>query len=245
MNKINALIQLRINMLIANKSILIVIFMPYFMGLFYSQLVDMEGMSALNYTLVMALSVVLSMMIVTTIAEEKEKKCLKTLLISGVSNVEYVFATVIIPIIISLFNIVILPMLVNADKLLKNSYFDYFIVSCLTMISITLLSLFISTFSKNQTSAQINVVVLFSLCSFIPMISSVNESIESINNYSFMGLFTKFFNNPQKFNLFCEQTYILFIWIFILLILNYISLKNSIIIKNTEINIFKTKKSFE
>ena len=202
---------------------------------------DQGSISIVFMCLAMSFSFSIGNMISNTISEEKEKNNLKTLILSGVTGTEYIFATLFYPIIFGITSIVILPILAGAD--LDQQYFSYIVISILTAIAVVLINLLVGIFSETQSKAQINSLPI--------MFTTANETLATINEYSFMGSYTGFFAN-LKSSPFGEKSFvILVVWILVLFVANMIVFKTnksglsfSKISKNSENRwVLKTNKS--
>lgn len=223
MRKIKSLIWLRINLLLANKNMLILVIMPYIFSLMYNEFMN-EGkensLSILFIGLGMAFSFSTGNMITNMIAEEKEKNNLQTLILSGVNSYEYMVSTLLIPLILGVISILLLPFIVGAQGILEGNYISYFLVSFTTLISVILINLLIATFSNTQAKAQINTLPIMLFTTLIPMFSSVDETLSKINQYSFMGGLTSFFEDANRLSIDNTQWLINIVWIVMLLLLN-------------------------
>lgn len=251
-NKIRSLVWLRTNMLQTNKNLLIQILMPYVLCLCYKKFMNMDDQGSISIVfmcLAMSFSFSIGNMISNTISEEKEKNNLKTLILSGVTGTEYIFATLFYPIIFGITSIVILPILAGAD--LDQQYFSYIVISILTAIAVVLINLLVGIFSETQSKAQINSLPIMFITTLLPMFTTANETLATINEYSFMGSYTGFFAN-LKSSPFGEKSFvILVVWILVLFVANMIVFKTnksglsfSKISKNSENRwVLKTNKS--
>ena len=75
----------------------------------------------------------------------------------------------------------------------------YIFVAFLTSLVIISVYLLIGLFSKSQVMAQVISLPITLLMTFLPVLANVNNTIDKINNFSFMGLITKLFNNWDNF----------------------------------------------
>ncbi len=105
-----ALLWLRTQIIITNKSVLLQMVMPAGLVYLYKFMMDSQsgskeqlGIVYLMLCIPFALVLAVGGPILTILAEEKEKNNLKTLLLSGVKGSEYLLSTLIIPLILSVF----------------------------------------------------------------------------------------------------------------------------------------------
>lgn len=233
-NKVKSLIWLRTNMLISNKNLLLQILMPYGLAVLYKELLLTESESNLSILftcLAMSFAFSLGNMLSNIISEEKEKNNLRTLILSGVKSSEYLLGTLFYPVVLGVVSILVFPKLVDAS--LSDFYIQYLIVSLLTAIAVVLLNLLIALISTSQSKTQVNTLPIMFITSLLPMFSSVNETLNIFNKYSFMGSYTSFFTDMKDFSFNQPSFYALIIWIMALLVLNILAFKT--VLKKTDL----------
>lgn len=222
--RFNSLLWLRRNIILSNKVILLQVLMPIGLTYIYKFMIDnqesQEQLSVPYLMICLSLSFVLAIggPVLTVMAEEKEKNTLKVLILSGVHLIEYIVSTIILPLLISAIYIIVLPIILNVHI---KYLLMYIIVCSLTVIVILLLYLLLGLFAKSQVMAQAFAVPTMLISAFLPMLSSMNKTISKIIDYSYVGLFTKLFNQWESFSLEKSmlQFFSLAIWIISLLIL--------------------------
>lgn len=146
-NKLKSLLWLRWQFLLSNKLFLILVVSPPLYILLMSSMEDSTITSAFIGT---GMSVIYSIsagsFISMMISEEKEKKNLKTLILSGVKQSEYFFSVLIFPVCLSfLFSILVL-LILHIDHM---AWKNFLIVVFLTIIVFVLLNLLIAFLAKN------------------------------------------------------------------------------------------------
>ncbi|SEP72336.1 ABC-2 type transport system permease protein [Streptococcus equinus] len=222
--KFKALLWLRRKIIISNKVILLQVLMPIGLTFLYKFMIDNQsevqgdlGVPYLMICLSLAFVLAIGGPVLTVMAEEKEKNTLKVLILSGVHFFEYIMSTIFLPLIISALYIVILPIIldVHIENLLS-----YVVVCSLTIIAILLLYILLGLLAKSQVMAQTFAVPTMLVSAFLPMLSSMNETISKVVDYSYVGLFTKLFTQWESFswNKSILQLSSLLIWIVFLLI---------------------------
>lgn len=134
--------------------------------------------------------------VLTVMAEEKEKNNLKMLLLSGISFFKYLLSTVVFPIIISAFYVIILPIILGVQI---ENVTNYTLVCVLTVIVILLLYLLLGLLAKSQVMAQTFAIPTMLVSAFLPMLSNMNKTISKIVDYSYMGFLLNFLLNGKIF----------------------------------------------
>ena len=103
--KLNALLWLRLQVLISNSSLLATLLFPFGLTVLYNEFLNKNGQLSLFFlsaSLTMVLSMGSGYMVSIMMAEDKEKRNLKSLLLSGVTATEYTFSMLVLPILIDL-----------------------------------------------------------------------------------------------------------------------------------------------
>lgn len=116
--KLNALLWLRLQVLISNSTLLATLLLPFGLAVLYNEFLNKSGELS-TYFLSMSLTMVLSMgsgyMVSIMMAEDKEKRNLKSLILSGVTATEYTFSMLILPLLIMLLGMILLPIYFKVD----------------------------------------------------------------------------------------------------------------------------------
>ena len=179
--RLTALVWLRTQVLLSNTTLLATILLPYGLLVLYNQFMNADGQHA-SYMVFMCLSLAFSVSLGSltslTIAEDKEKKNLKSLLLSGVRNGEYLLSALFYPVVVGLVTIVSFPMIVDAD-FGKHSG-EYYVVAIVVGLCIVLLNLLIASLSNTQSQAQVNGLVPMMAISFLPLFSGLSETASKI-----------------------------------------------------------------
>ncbi|WP_166982799.1 ABC transporter permease [Actinomyces sp. zg-332] len=224
--RITALLWLRTQILKSNVNILIQVILPYAMLIMYKFVMKPEGM-ANRYIMFLCLSMAIAMSVGLTIsiiiAEEKEKKNLKTLMLSGVKTSEYIISTIAYPIFFAILVTIAFPLTADVD--LSGMYIQYTTVVLLTCLATILIYLCIAGISDTQSKAQVNSLPIMFIIALGPMFSQLNKSIGTFIQYTFLGAFNELTNG--KFNFSNTSFVILLIWIIILFALTSFTIKTS------------------
>ena len=143
--KLNALLWLRLQVLISNSTLLATLLLPFGLAVLYNEFLNKSGELS-TYFLSMSLTMVLSMgsgyMVSIMMAEDKEKRNLKSLILSGVTATEYTFSMLILPLLIMLLGMILLPIYFKVDVsgyLL--AYVIYLVLAAISAVSYTHLTL--------------------------------------------------------------------------------------------------------
>ena len=188
--KLNALLWLRLQVLISNSSLLATLLMPFGIAVLLNEFSNKNGQLSL-FLLSASLTMVLSMgsgyMVSIMMAEDKEKRNLKSLILSGVTATEYTFSMLVLPILIMLVAMIVLPIYLKVD--VSSYLFAYAIYLLLATICIIFLNLLIGAVSDTQSKAQVYSIFPMFIVSFLPMIALQNDTVQKLLDYSFIGPF--------------------------------------------------------
>ena len=226
MKMINALVWLRFKTLMKNTSVIVIALLPFTMLLLYKNFVfkDMgvEGtLLAVSSCLSMSFCVTTMNILTSTIAEEKEKNNLKSLILSGVSNLEYILSSIVIPLIMGIVCILIFPIIANAD--FGDHYYKYIFAGFITLIIHIFLGIVLAMFSETQMKAQMAVMPVMFITTLLPMLSSHDEQIRKICSFSYIGVYNDFFSSMsagESVNFSMQDISILVSWSIVLFALN-------------------------
>jgi len=188
--KLNALLWLRLQVLISNSTLLATLLMPFGIAVLLNEFSNKNGEMSL-FLLSASLTMVLSMgsgyMVSIMMAEDKEKRNLKSLILSGVTATEYTFSMLVLPILIMLLAMIVLPIYLKVD--VSGYLFAYAIYLLLATICIIFLNLLIGAVSDTQSKAQVYSIFPMFIVSFLPMIALQNDTVQKLLDYSFIGPF--------------------------------------------------------
>ena len=225
--KLNALLWLRLQVLISNSTLLATLLMPFGATVLYNEFLNKSGELS-TYFLSMSLTMVLSMgsgyMVSIMMAEDKEKRNLKSLILSGVTATEYTFSMLILPLLIMLFGMILLPIYFKVD--VSGYLLAYVIYLVLAAISVIFLNLLIGAVSDTQSKAQVYSMFPVFIVSFLPMIALQNDTVQKVLDYSFIGPIVNLLNKKGG-EISFSNIGMLLAWVLVLGIANLFVLKNS------------------
>lgn len=186
--KLNVLLWLRVQVLISNSTLLATLLMPFGIAVLLNEFLNKNGevsLFLLSASLTMVLSMGSGYMVSIMMAEDKEKRNLKSLILSGVTATEYTFSMLVLPILIMLLAMIVLPTYLKVD--VSGYLFAYVIYLLLATISIIFLNLLIGAVSDTQSKAQVYSIFPMLIVSFLPMIALQNDTVQKLLDYSFIG----------------------------------------------------------
>ena len=225
--KLNALLWLRLQVLISNSTLLATLLMPFGIAVLYNELSNKNGQLSL-FLLSASLTMVLGMgsgyMVSIMMAEDKEKRNLKSLILSGVTATEYTFSMLVLPILIMLVAMIVLPIYLKVD--VSGYLFAYAIYLLLATICIIFLNLLIGAVSDTQSKAQVYSIFPMLIVSFLPMIALQNDTVQKLLDYSFIGPFVGLLKEGGG-ELSLGNLGLLLAWVLVLGLASLFVLKNS------------------
>ena len=225
--KLNALLWLRVQVLISNSTLLATLLLPFGLAVLYNEFLNKSGELS-TYFLSMSLTMVLSMgsgyMVSIMMAEDKEKRNLKSLILSGVTATEYTFSMLILPLLIMLLGMILLPIYFKVD--VSGYLLAYVIYLVLAAISVIFLNLLIGAVSDTQSKAQVYSMFPVFIVSFLPIIALQNDTLQKVLDYSFIGPIVNLLNKKGG-EISFSNIGMLLAWVLVLGIANLFVLKNS------------------
>ena len=225
--KLNALLWLRLQVLISNSTLLATLLMPFGATVLYNEFLNKSGELS-TYFLSMSLTMVLSMgsgyMVSIMMAEDKEKRNLKSLILSGVTATEYTLSMMALPLLVMLLSMVILPLYLKVD--LTNYLLAYGLYLLLATISVIFLNILIGAVSDTQSKAQVYSIFPMLTFSFLPTLAIQNETAQKLLDYSFIGPLVSLLKAGGG-ELSLRSLVLLLAWILLLGLASLFVLKNS------------------
>ena len=225
--KLNALFWLRLQVLISNSTLLATLLMPFGIAILYNEFLNKGGelsMFLLSMSLTMVLSMGSGYMVSIMMAEDKEKRNLKSLILSGVTATEYTMSMMALPLLVMLLSMVVLPLYLKVD--LTNYFLTYGLYLILATISIIFLNLLIGAVSDTQSKAQVYSIFPMLTVSFLPVLAVQNETAQKLLDYSFIGPLVSLLKEGGG-ELSLRSLALLLAWILLLGLASLFVLKNS------------------
>lgn len=187
LRKVNALLIKEIKNLGKNPNVLFICLLPVLFSIMYSKLFGSQGADVvmvktdiLIMCLGMNLVLVSSFVIAMLIAEEKEKNTLRTLMLSGVSPMEFLAGKVLITLLVSeITNIVMFFILgIDPQHLVK-----YIILTTLLVISMIEIGSVVGIISPNQMSTGVVGIPVLALFLMVPIFAKISEDLKKIAEF--------------------------------------------------------------
>ena len=225
--KLNALLWLRLQVLISNSTLLATLLMPFGIAILYNEFLNKSGelsMFLLSMSLTMVLSMGSGYMVSIMMAEDKEKRNLKSLILSGVKATEYTLSMMALPLLVMLLSMVVLPLYLKVD--LTNYFLTYGLYLLLATISIIFLNLLIGAVSDTQSKAQVYSIFPMLTVSFLPVLAVQNETAQKLLDYSFIGPLVSLLKEGGG-ELSLRSLALLLAWVLLLGLASLFVLKNS------------------
>ncbi|MDF2870356.1 MAG: hypothetical protein K0R05_1931 [Anaerocolumna sp.] len=196
LRRIKALTKKEFKSFTKNTNVLLMCMLPIIFSIIYSYIYGsyedvpklMVLLLCLNMNLIMCSSFTIAMLI----AEEKEKNTLRTLLLSGVSALEFLFGKVVLTLILSTITNILIFFICGMEV----KYLGWFLlISTLVIISMIIIGALIGMFSKNQMSTSVVGMPVMLILLLIPMMADFNENIRKVAkftpNYNMNIIFNK------------------------------------------------------
>ena len=225
--KLNALLWLRLQVLISNSTLLATLLMPFGIAILFNEFLNKSGeltMFLLSMSLTMVLSMGSGYMVSIMMAEDKEKRNLKSLILSGVTATEYTLSMMALPLLVMLLSMVVLPLYLKVD--LTNYFLTYGLYLILATISMIFLNLLIGAVSDTQSKAQVYSIFPMLTFSFLPTLAIQNETAQKLLDYSFIGPLVSLLKAGGG-ELSLRSLVLLLAWILLLGLASLFVLKNS------------------
>ena len=225
--KLNALLWLRLQVLISNSTLLATLLMPFGIAILYNEFLNKSGelsMFLLSMSLTMVLSMGSGYMVSIMMAEDKEKRNLKSLILSGVTATEYTMSMMALPLLVMFLSMVVLPLYLKVD--LTNYFLTYGLYLLLATISIIFLNLLIGAVSDTQSKAQVYSIFPMLTVSFLPVLAVQNETAQKLLDYSFIGPLVSLLKEGGG-ELSLRSLALLLAWVLLLGLASLFVLKNS------------------
>ena len=212
LNRFFSLLWLRYRYLLHNKIILFVcVFTPIVDFSLLNFVPDVRG-SVFFYSLTAGTFTTL------IISEEKDKKNLRTLILTGVKTPEYIFSTILFPFLFSIIGVWVMPITFGIS--IPNLAL-YSLITFLTILCFILVNFAIALFCKNQTQASAVSLIFYLVIMTLPMFSSINKFAKLLTDFSLLGAHNQYFNDISAFNLYNIQILTLLLWIMLMSALVY------------------------
>ncbi len=221
LRKIRALLKKEVKGLPKNKNIFLMCLLPIFFSVAYVNVFggssnenELPKTEVLFMCLGMNLILVCSYIIAMLIAEEKEKNTLRTLMLSGVTPLEFFAGKMLITVLISEISNIIIFFVVGIDS----QYLGiYLLLTTLVIFCMVGLGGAIGIIAPNQMTTGVVGLPILMILYFIPVMAMVNDSLKNISkylpNYSMKLMLDKIILGGTLGSEAIFQTMVIFVWI--------------------------------
>ncbi|MCP3029471.1 ABC transporter permease [Halobacillus sp. A5] len=213
--KINAVLQLRLKLMLSNMSILFTpIFAIGFVIVMGSLMPEVETGEAgapfstsgflLSFGLIFNVAIAGISMSSSPIAEEKEKHTLRVLMTSSVKGGEYFIGSMIPTLLILITtNILLIP--ASGVPFGEIPLPTYIVITTLASLVSILIGYIIGIYSKNQAQASLVSTPILLILTSTPVLRTFNENLAEILDYTYGGVLANLaeslsFNNEYQWN---------------------------------------------
>lgn len=226
MNRLQSLFWFRWQYLITNKVLLFVCVVTPFLDFLILQTIPfIHGeIFFLNIGLDLVYSLTAGSFTSLMVSEEKEKKMLRTLILTGVTRTEYILSTLAFPFFFSALTAISMPIFFGIHI---QQFTIYCLVVMMTSLIFILINLLIGLFAKTQVHASLFSMLVLLIATFLPMIAidNSNSFLFHITQYSFIGANTEFLTRPDSFNITSSSMIATIFWVICLIILTHYAFK--------------------
>lgn len=187
LRKYKALLIKDLKLTYMNKSIVLLLLLPVMFSFVYASISKGSDTNSTSTTLLsmitqLGLMVIGSSVMAMAIAEEKEKKTLRTLMLSDVSAIEFLVSKLLVMLFLFITVMLICFYIIKADV---NILPEYIVMLVLTTVSLLFLSSIVGMLAQSQQSAGvISTPIMF--LSAIPMFSTMGTSQTFLTISKFM-----------------------------------------------------------
>lgn len=215
-----SLLWLRYRYLLHNKIILFVcVFTPIVDFSLLNFIPDVRGsVFLMSMAIITIYSLTAGTFTTLIISEEKDKKNLRTLILTGVKIPEYIFSTILFPFLFSIIGVWVMPITfgISIPNLALYSLVTFLTILCFILVNFT-----IALFCKNQTQASAVSLIFYLSIMTLPMFSSINKFAKLLTDFSLLGAHNQYFNDISAFSLYNIQILTLLLWIVLMSALVY------------------------
>lgn len=215
LKKVKIMFQKDMVDLFNNPNVLVVCLIPVIFGILYSKL-GILGDQVLFMISIMNMSMVPLMLSSTTIAEEKEKYTLRTLMLSNISAGEFLLAKAIMSIVI--LDLIGIIMFLTSNNDMKY-LIGYVLITTFCSIPIILLGCAIGIISRDQMTAGLYQLPVMLVIMLPVMLAPINKTIANIANLvptnSYVNMFTRYFKGNLFDSKMIADFAVVIVWILV------------------------------
>lgn len=192
--RVNALVFKEIKDMVKNSNILVTAVLPILAAVVFSMInvdVPMKEVIIMTGGVSINLNMVSAFFMAMIIAEEKEKNTLRTLMLSGVSSMDFLLGKAVVSFIVTLgINVAIFFIAeIGIEYLLM-----FIVLSCVVSIIMIIIGAIIGMMSPNQMATGVVGSPILILLYLIPSLEKLNDIFMKISRYLPFHSFTELFN---------------------------------------------------
>ncbi|OPJ63083.1 ABC transporter permease [Clostridium oryzae] len=223
MRRVNALLKKEIKDISKNVNVLFMCIMPLVFAVIYANVfkgLSNGGNSAFGKTYILELCVYMNLVLVAgfvtamLIAEEKEKNTMRTLMMSGVSPVEFLLGKAIITLIMSVAINIAMFFIMGMEV---QHTISYIILTTLVTITMIELGAVVGIIAENQMATSTVGMPIFMAILMIPILANISHTIKEIArflpNYNMAVLMKKIFLNKPIGAGDAFEIFVIIVWI--------------------------------
>lgn len=193
LRKLTAIMEVKWKTLFSKNFIIMPIFslgFTYLMKVIYDTIsegaVDMSAY-ALSLGVLMNICMTGIYCVAASLAEEKEKNTLRTLMTSSVSGMEF-FLGSLIPVIAMTTIINVLCVFLSGFSMDAAGWVSYVLITLVSSATGAVIGMIFGIFARNQMSAGTITTPALLIFMMVPMFSYLNETLEKISGFFFTGI---------------------------------------------------------
>jgi ABC-2 type transport system permease protein len=220
-SRIRVLLKKEVKSLLTNWNILSICLVPVLFSFIYTNVFNgveiSEGISKyeiLYICLDINIITIAGFMIAILIAEEKEKNTLRTLMLSGVSQLDFLTGKVIITFLITEILNVLIFFIIGIDSIYLG---EFILITSLLLIIMIEIGATVGISVKNQMAAGTVGTPIFIIFLIVPIFSSFSKSVEYVAgilpNYNMDIIFRKMFSGGTIGIADAKNIVVIIVWI--------------------------------
>ncbi len=208
-----------------NPAVFITILVPLFFVLLYKFLFvnifpkDNLSSFVLNFGIAMNCCMCGILIPSTSIAEEKEKFTLRTLMLSNINGLKFLTSKILLGFLVTMFGNVIVFLLSGS---LMSGFVVFLIASILGSLSLNLISAVLGVVSRDQASASVLQIPIMLVILLPTMLGNMNEVLQKIGRFTPIQAMLEIYYNGVEGLFFSSDVLINFIILLIWIVLSVV-----------------------
>ena len=202
LRKLNAIMEVKSRTLFSKNLIIMPAFSLVFtwlLKMIYTNMYpDLDfGSYALSIGLLMNTSMTGIYCVAASLAEEKEKNTLRTLMTSSVNGLEF-FIGSLLPALLLLMIVNVLCVFLAGVSFTPGGWIGFLFVTAVSSLISCITGMIFGIFAPNQMTAGTLTTPLLLVLMLIPMLSQMNDTLDTISGYLFTGVLYEALGNLNK-----------------------------------------------